>query len=397
MNYMVGNTVRLLVVFRDAFGVATDPATVILAIKQPNASFENANYPGTITRKAFGEYQYDFVATQPGTHYYQWKGNATTQIISEGTFDISELSTIITAGIPELDDCKIATRSKAFIVPQGMTATLEHTFRDRKGNPMDLSSIFPEIVVVADSASLSATPTGYGKLRAKEAMASGPSDTVNPNWEITVTSPDPANGILQAILPANLVENSGLYRISWGVFSSTDKLLGVDDSFVLVERSLFPSDTQTLFADFGPPTIKEIRQQIMDSSASENILLDDVEFSDDQILHAMTKPVEDWNLMSPPISTAYHTTRSFPYREPWLRAIAGHLHVMSANHYRRNRLAHQAGGVAIDDKNKEREYMAEGQRLLQEYAVWCQTKKIEINTKLIYGIQESSYTIRYGW
>jgi hypothetical protein len=228
-------------------------------------------------------------------------------------------------------------------------------------------------------------------------MASGQSDSVNPNWELTVTSPDPVNGVLQAVLPANLVENSGLYRISWGVFSSKDKLLGVDDSFVLVERSLFPSDTQTLFADFGPPTIKEIRQQIMDSSASENILLDDVEFSDDQILHAMTKPVEDWNLMSPPISSAYHTTRSFPYREPWLRAIAGHLHVMSANHYRRNRLAHQAGGVAIDDKNKEREYMAEGQRLLQEYAVWCQTKKIEINTKLIYGIQESSYTIRYGW
>jgi hypothetical protein len=36
---------------------------------------------------------------------------------------------------------------------------------------------------------------------------------------------------------------------------------------------------------------------------------------------------------------------------------------MAANHYRRNRLAHSAGGVTIDDKNKEREYMAEGQRL----------------------------------
>jgi hypothetical protein len=70
---------------------------------------------------------------------------------------------------------------------------------------------------------------------------------------------------------------------------------------------------------------------------------------------------------------------------------------MAANHYRRNRLPHQAGGVAIDDKNKEREYMGEGQRLLQEYAAWVQNKKVEINTKLIYGIQESSYTIRYGW
>jgi hypothetical protein len=41
--------------------------------------------------------------------------------------------------------------------------------------------------------------------------------------------------------------------------------------------------------------------------------------------------------------------------------------------------------------------MGEGQRLLQEYAAWLMNKKIEINTKLIYGIQESSYTIRYGW
>lgn len=397
MNYMVGNTVRLLFTFRDATGTVVDPSSVILAIRQPDDSFTNASYPATITKKSYGEYQYDFTALKPGTHYYQWKGTAATQIISEGSFDVSELSTIITAGIPELDDCKIATRSKAFIVPQGMTATLEHTFRDRKGNPMDLSSIFPEIVVVTSSASASSSATGYGKLRVKEAIASGYSDNTNPNWEIDITSPDPANGVLQAVLPSSLVEYSGLYRISWGIFSSANKLLGVDDSFILVERSLFPASNDTLRNDLGPPTIREIRQQIMDSSASENILLDDVEFSDDQILHAMTKPISDWNLTPPPIVSAQFTTRDFPYREPWLRAIGGHLHIMAGNHYRRNRLPHQAGGMEIDDKNKEREYMAEGQRLLQEYAVWLQNKKIEINTKLIYGVQESSYTIRYGW
>ena len=34
--------------------------------------------------------------------------------------------TIVRPGIPEIDDCKILTRLKAFLVDQGVCATLEH-------------------------------------------------------------------------------------------------------------------------------------------------------------------------------------------------------------------------------------------------------------------------------
>ena len=70
---------------------------------------------------------------------------------------------------------------------------------------------------------------------------------------------------------------------------------------------------------------------------------------------------------------------------------------MAANHYRRNRLQHQAGGVSVDDKNKEREYMAEGQRLQQEYSAWLANKKVEINLKKFAGQAWSEYSWRQGW
>ncbi len=110
---------------------------------------------------------------------------------------------------------------------------------------------------------------------------------------------------------------------------------------------------------------------------------------------ALTKPIRQWNETPPPIER--YTTRNFPYRGAWTSAALGELHLMAANRYRRNRLQHQAGGVTIDDMKKEREYMAEGQRLTQEYAAWLSNKKVEINAKKFWGQVSSTYSARQGW
>ena len=55
--------------------------------------------------------------------------------------DVAKPLNLVTAGIPEIDGCKIFSRAKIFVVSQGVQASLEHTFRNRRGDPVDLSPL----------------------------------------------------------------------------------------------------------------------------------------------------------------------------------------------------------------------------------------------------------------
>ena len=302
---------------------------------------------------------------------------------------------VVRAEIPELDDCPILTRLKAFVVDQGVEATLEHTMRDRKGKPVDLSAWLADPVSESGSSSTSSPPAGTVKIRVKEWLGEGMSESVNPIWEEWGEPVNPEKGIVQATLTEGMVENAGIYEINWAVINDSGRPVMIDRALMSVERSLFPVALETLYTNLGPPTLQEIRMMMMDSSKNENLLLDNVEFSDEQIMLALTKPIRMWNETPPPIER--FTTRNFPFKGAWTSAALGELHIMMAHHYRRNMLQHQAGGVAVNDKNKEREYMAEGQRLLQEYAAWLSNKKVEINVKKFCGQSPSAYSSRSGW
>jgi len=301
---------------------------------------------------------------------------------------------IVRAGIPEMDDCKVLTRLKAFIVDQGVAATLEHTFRDRKGSPVDLEDWLSTPTSQSASESLSAeSPAGLVKLRVKEFLGVGLSDQSNPVWEVDGEGFDPAKGKVRATLEDSMVERPGIYEMSWAIVrnDSDKRPVVVDRGLLSVEKSLFPKDIVNAYKNLGPPTLQEIRMRIMDSSAAENqYLLDDVEFSDDQIMLAITEPVREWNETPPPIRPHY-TTRTFPFRGAWIKGVMGQLHLIAAAHYRRNRYAHQAGGTGNDDKNREKEYLVEGQRLWGEYLAWLTNKKIEINLRGFAGSFGSDY------
>jgi len=74
-----------------------------------------------------------------------------------------------------------------------------------------------------------------------------------------------------------------------------------------------------------------------------------------------------------------------------LKGIQAYLYRMAANTYRRNSLAYNAGGVAIDDKNKEREYASAGSEMLREFQDMVQAKKVEINIAGFAGNVRSQY------
>lgn len=299
---------------------------------------------------------------------------------------------VVEAGIHRIDDCPVLTRLKAYIVDQGVVCSLKHRFRDRQGNPIDLSQYLPVPASQSDSES-EVDPGGSVILRIRDWMGVG----INSNstiYEIVGEAVDPVDGIVKADLEAVCVKEAGIYELTWAVKNADGDFVVANSGIMSVERNLLTRETLRSKNDPGPPTINEIRMWMMDSSGSENTLLDDVEFSDEQICLALTRPIQRWNEAPPPIET--YTTRNFPYRGAWASAVLGELFIMMASHYRRNRLGGAAGGLQIDDKNKEREYMAEGQRRLDEYQQWLLNKKVEVNMRKFAGMNISRYS-RSGW
>jgi len=132
----------------------------------------------------------------------------------------------------------------------------------------------------------------------------------------------------------------------------------------------------------GPLLIPEIRLAMLDvdnqnDGAPFSNLLDDTEFQDIDLVFAQRRVVQLWNETPPPLSQ--FTPATFPYRYWWLEATVGHLLLMSAQRYRKNRLAYQAGGVAIDDQSKADEYHRAGREKIDRFMEWMRTEKYRIN------------------
>jgi hypothetical protein len=292
-----------------------------------------------------------------------------------------------------IDDCPILTRFGGFLVDQGVCATLEYVFRDRIGNPIDLATWLANSSDSLSESTSEEIPSGLVKARIKEWLGTGYGPR-NPLWTVYGEAVDATEGVVQLTLPAGVVEQAAIYEIDWAVVNESNRPMVVNRSVLSVEKSMWPQDLRHVYANLGPPTIQEIRMRLMDSSRSENLLLDDVEFKDEQILMAMWEPIRFWNEQPPPLRPI-HTTRTFPFRGAWVSGILGQLHLMAANHYRRNTMRGAAG--ATSDKDKEREYLGEGQRLWGEYTAWVQNKKLELNVRLMAGQVVSSYSTASGW
>lgn len=306
-------------------------------------------------------------------------------------------SDVVLAGIPEKDGCPVLTRLSAFLVDEGTRPLLEHVCRDKRGQPVALpmlasteASAISLSSSESESESESESAVGTVTLRIKEWLGTGRSTARNPVWDVVGYGQDSEAGVVRARVPDKL--KAGIYELSWLVQDSNDTAVFVDRGILSVERSLFKTTTAEIYNNLGPPTLQELRMLIMDSSSNENLLIDEVEFTDDQILFAMVEPVRTWNETPPPIRT--FTTRNFPFRGMWAKGVAAQLHRMVANHYRRNMMTHTAAGVALNDKDKEREYLAESQRLWQEYMDWLYAKKVSINIRSFSGNSRSDYSGR---
>jgi hypothetical protein len=144
----------------------------------------------------------------------------------------------------------------------------------------------------------------------------------------------------------------------------------------------------------GPPTIAEIRLNLRDQPEI-NRLIDEYEFDVADICEAAVKSVMYFNMSQPPIMTQFSTT-NFPWRYQWLDGICAHLYEIASGFYRRNHLKHQTAGLAVDDINREQEYLQAWKIRFERWSTWVKTKRVQLNMEEGFGALGSSYS-RIGY
>lgn len=132
-----------------------------------------------------------------------------------------------------------------------------------------------------------------------------------------------------------------------------------------------------------PVTDMEIRILLRDTDPEANILLDDYEYSPEEIRTAMNMAVDYWNDQPPNIGFTDYD--KFPYRSKLTIAVASILLSMAAHKFRRNSVSIQAGGTVFADQDKAQQYDAASARLWEEYKQWVRMKKREINSNMGWG------------
>jgi len=288
-----------------------------------------------------------------------------------------------------IDGCPVLPKLQCHEVQMGQDARLLWQFKDAEGNPVDLSDCVSEDSEASPEADFdsSGTPDRV-ELRMREATGNCSTDKVH---VIVVEVLDGEAGTVRSVaLPEKIVREPGLYIEEWGVFTSDARMLFSNQCCTFIRRGLFGLNN-TNQRNQGPPTLEEIRLALRDNSAADNLLLDDVEFDAAEISQAVIRPVNYWNEVPPPIKPA-QTTKTFPFKEIWMLGIQSYLLETAAHHYRRNHLAYQAGGVAIDDKNKEQAYAIKANEMRLRFQELARAKKIEINISLFASSTGSAYS-----
>ena len=130
-------------------------------------------------------------------------------------------------------------------------------------------------------------------------------------------------------------------------------------------------------------TEMEVRVFLRDTDPAANLLLDDYQFTAEEIRTAMNLAMDRWNDTPPDIYRMDYD--HFKYRSILLLGVASYLLYMAARLYSRNSMPINAGGVSVNDQDKAREYDQASDRLRQEFLQAIRMKKRELNVGLGWG------------
>lgn len=199
---------------------------------------------------------------------------------------------------------------------------------------------------------------------------------------------EPSTGVVSSVIDDTITGEAGIYLADFGIFDSDGNLIYNNEVFVYNRKSAWGSNTK-----LGPPSVEDVRLSLRDNDPVDNLLLDYYDFDLAEIAHAAVRTVQFWNDALPQIAIGRFSTKNFPHRDVWLEGIQLFLFLIAEEHYRRNALAHSAGGTRIDDKNKFTQYRAAWQDRMSSFQQRVTTLKVALNasqgfssTGFYYGI-----------
>lgn len=282
---------------------------------------------------------------------------------------------IVSAPVSSQNGQPVLTRMRAISITQGQCATIQWQMHDKDGLPVNMSACdeLPMKVVL--------------RLRDQIALSN-----TSPVVQADATIVDAATGQIEVALTKNMVGIPGIFYGEMALINIPAEEAGLpcvvfsNTFYVIINRSAFDARGGL---NSGPPTVAEIRLHLRDSSPSESYLLEHLMFDDAEIALAIGRPVMYWNETPPPIRT--FTTKNFPFRYHWLEGICANLFMMVAEQFRRNQLDYSAGGIQVNDQNKEAAYERAGQARWQAYREWVRATKASINLESCYGEVSSNY------
>ena len=124
----------------------------------------------------------------------------------------------------------------------------------------------------------------------------------------------------------------------------------------------------------------DIRIFIRDNDPEQNVLIDDFEFTPEEIRTATTLAIDKWNDTPPEVVN--YSIDNFPWRYYFLMQTAANLLNIAGFRYQRNDLSYQVPGGAINDQNKALPYFSKATELSKEFNELMRLKKNEIQVSL---------------
>ena len=123
-------------------------------------------------------------------------------------------------------------------------------------------------------------------------------------------------------------------------------------------------------------TEMDVRIWLRDNDPDANTLLDDFEWSPEEMRTARTLAVDQYNETPPQLDM--YTTETFPWRYNLLMGTAANLLFMAAHRYRRNFLTYNVPGGTVQENDKAPAYDAAAAKLADKYKEFVRMKKNEL-------------------
>lgn len=243
-------------------------------------------------------------------------------------------------------------------------------------------------------APLSISVGGYStpptvEVRYREASGSLPSIFVPDDGDVPALASDGRSVYLP--LPVELKDLPGVYNAQMMVRdgSGQERLRG--DFYVLVDRGMWDSSGGTP-TDSGPVTVQEVQTALRDHPGA-NRLLGNFEFDLAEIAQAIVSAVQTFNMTSP-LGCPMLSTRNFPthWRRNMLDGCMSYLWETASTYFRRGDLQYQAGGAAVADLAKNRDYSEAAMMYRERYSKWCREVKTRASIDAGWGALGSGST-----